>query len=405
MSFVGAVIYRFPSREINVVGVTGTKGKTSTAEVVNAILEEAGFKTALASTLRFKIDEESRRNMFKMTMPGRFFIQRFLRQAVKKKCTHAVIEITSEAQVQRRNRYIFLDALIFTNISPEHIESHGSYENYLNAKLEIAKSLENSRKPRTILVVNRDDKESAKFMAVEAKEKLAFSLTDAEPWKTSDDGGEFTFRGVPIKTKLPGKFNIYNILSASTYALSQKIEPSVIKKAVENLDQILGRVEKIRLDPKHPLFSRQDFSVVVDYAHTGDSLRQFYEVFGATRKICILGNTGGGRDTWKRGEMARIAEEHCDSIILTNEDPYDDGPMSIVNEMAKAITKKPLKIIIDRREAIREAISQARTGDFVLITGKGTDPFIMEANGKKTPWSDAKVAREELEKRLSQFKL
>lgn len=399
MSFLGAFFYHFPSREINVIGVTGTKGKTSTVEIINAILEKAGYKTALASTLRFKIDKESKRNMYKMTMPGRFFIQKFLREAINKKCTHVIVEITSEAQVQYRNRYLFLDTLIFTNISPEHIESHGSYENYLKAKLAIAQSLENSRKKRAILVVNSDDKEADKFLALNIKEKYTYAISEKMPWKTNDSGGELTFRDTTINTKLPGKFNIYNILAGATYAETQKIPLQTIKSAVEKLDIIFGRVEKIRLDSANPLSTKQDFTVVVDYAHTPDSLDQFYGVFSG-KLTCILGNTGGGRDTWKRTEMAKIAERHCETIILTNEDPYDDDPMGIVEEMKKAITKKPVKIIIDRREAIREALSNAKKDDVILITGKGTDPYIMEANGKKTPWSDAEIAREEIEKLL-----
>ncbi len=134
ITFVGAVIYRFPSKKIHVVGVTGTKGKSSTAEFANAILEEAGFKTALSNTIRFKIGNETKPNMYKMSMPGRFFMQKFLRDAVNAGCTHAVIEVTSEGAKQFRNKFIDLDALIFTNIAPEHIESHGSFENYVKSK-------------------------------------------------------------------------------------------------------------------------------------------------------------------------------------------------------------------------------------------------------------------------------
>ncbi|HYF29045.1 MAG TPA: cyanophycin synthetase, partial [Candidatus Paceibacterota bacterium] len=140
----------------------------------------------------------------------------------------------------------------------------------------------------------------------------------------------------------------------------------------------------------------QGFQAVVDYAHTPDSLAALYSAYPG-RKICVLGNTGGGRDTWKRPEMGRIADEACDEVILTNEDPYDEDPRAIVEAMAAGMKRAP-KIIMDRREAIGAALSLARPGDAVLITGKGTDPYIMEANGKKTPWSDAAVVREELKK-------
>ena len=142
LALVGEMIYRSPGKKIKVVAVTGTKGKTSTAEFINAILEEAGKKTALAGTLRFKIAEKSEPNKFKMTMPGRFFTQKFLRRAVDAKCEYAILEISSEAAKQYRHRFIDLNALVFTNMAPEHLESHGSYEKYLKAKLSIAKALE-----------------------------------------------------------------------------------------------------------------------------------------------------------------------------------------------------------------------------------------------------------------------
>jgi UDP-N-acetylmuramoyl-L-alanyl-D-glutamate--2,6-diaminopimelate ligase len=151
------------------------------------------------------------------------------------------------------------------------------------------------------------------------------------------------------------------------------------------------------LDPLDPARDKQDFNVIVDYAHTPDSLQKLYDVFQNTRRICVLGNTGGGRDTWKRDEMAQIAENECDQVILTNEDPYDDDPQQIINDMAGVMDTKPI-IIMDRREAIAKALSLAKTGDSVLITGKGTDPYIMGPNNIKIPWDDATVTREELRK-------
>ena len=144
----------------------------------------------------------------------------------------------------------------------------------------------------------------------------------------------------------------------------------------------------------------QDFLAVVDYAHTPDSLQALYDAFPNRRKICVLGNTGGGRDTWKRPEMGAIADAECESVILTNEDPYDENPENIVNAMASGMKRKP-RIVMDRRDAIREALSLAKAGDVVLISGKGADPYIMGPHGTKTPWSDATVVREELEKLLS----
>ncbi|MFA6338586.1 MAG: UDP-N-acetylmuramyl-tripeptide synthetase [Candidatus Paceibacterota bacterium] len=388
LAFVGAVIYRFPSKKIKVVAITGTKGKTSTAELVNSILEEAGYKTALAGTLRIKIGNTSRPNLFKMTMPGRFFVQKFLRNTVDDKCDYAIIEMTSEGAKQFRHKFIDLDAFIFLNISPEHIESHGSYEKYLDAKLSLANSLAQSDKKRKVLVVNTDDKEASKFLAVPVLEKYSFSIIQAEPYLVKKDGVELTFQGAKISSALRGKFNIYNILAATTFATTQNIPTEKIVRGVEKLKEIKGRVQSI--------YAGQNFDVVVDYAHTADSLTKLYETFGDQRKICVLGNTGGGRDKWKRPEMAKVAEKYCDEIILTNEDPYDEDPEEIIKEMSDAIENKNFEKIIDRREAIRHALKIARSGDVVLITGKGTDPYIMGKNGSKIPWSDAGVVTEEL---------
>ena len=159
--------------------------------------------------------------------------------------------------------------------------------------------------------------------------------------------------------------------------------------ALATLPPVQGRVEHID--------AGQDFLVVVDYAHTPDSLQALYGAFPAQKKICVLGNTGGGRDTWKRPLMGRIADESCEKVILTNEDPYDEDPRAIVDAMASEM-KHPPEIIMDRREAIRHALTVARHSDAVLISGKGTDPFIMGANGSRLPWSDAQVVREELER-------
>src|SRR3989338_6120983 len=189
LAALGALIYRFPSRQIYVVGITGTKGKTTTTEIVNFIFEEAGFKTAIASTLRFKIGDKEKRNLFKMTMPGRFFMQKFLREAVDAGCSHVVLEITSEGAKQFRHKFIYPDALIFTNLAPEHIESHGSFNNYLKAKLSIAEELDN--REGAVMIANIDDKEAEKFLALNIKNKIPYSLNDAIAVKATEKGSSF----------------------------------------------------------------------------------------------------------------------------------------------------------------------------------------------------------------------
>ncbi|MEK7646318.1 MAG: UDP-N-acetylmuramyl-tripeptide synthetase [Patescibacteria group bacterium] len=402
LSFVAALVYRFPSRHIKIIGVTGTKGKSSTVEILSAILEESGYKTALSNTIRFKIGAASSENLYKMSMPGRFFVQHLIRQAVDAQCDYLILEMTSQGALLHRHRFINLDALVFTNLSPEHIEAHGSYENYRDSKLSICRTLKSSSKKGCAIIANGDDPESSHFLACEADTKTTFGLSDAEPYTIKKDGIDFTYQGQKISSPLSGLFNLYNILAAATAARSQQVLPETVARAVSKFSGILGRVQKIEADPAFAKASagKQDFTVIVDYAHTPDSLEKLYQVFQSSRKICVLGGTGGGRDTWKRTEMGRIADTYCDEIILTDEDPYDEDPKKIVDDVASGITTKKPTILMDRREAIREAITRAKTGDTVLISGKGTDPYIMGPEGTKTEWSDAKVAREELEKIL-----
>lgn len=389
LSFLAALWYRFPSRKIKVIGVTGTKGKSSTVELINAMLTEAGYKTALSDTIRFKVGDLSSENLYKMSMPGRFAVQKLIRKAVNNGCTYMVIEMTSQGALLYRHRFIELDAFVFTNLSYEHVEAHGSYEKYVLSKLSICENMKRSHKKDKVIITNADDKESYRFTACASDRKMSFGANDAQPYTLKKDGSQFTYEGKLVSTRLSGLFNIYNILAAATAAKSQGIQSAEIVRAVERFDGIPGRVQRIDVG--------QDFTVIVDYAHTPDSLEKLYQVFQSSKSICVLGGTGGGRDKSKRAVMGKIADEYCDDIILTNEDPYDEDPKEIIDEVASGITSQMPSIIIDRRAAIKEALKRAQTGDTVLITGKGTDPFIMGPKGERLPWNDARVVREELE--------
>ena len=392
-SLVGALYYHHPSREITVIGVTGTKGKSTVAELISALLEADGKRTAVAGTIRFKIDEHSEPNLYKMTMPGRFFVQKFLRRAVDAGCDVVILEMTSEAVKQYRHKYIDLDALVFTNLSPEHIESHGSFEKYVAAKFELARSLEVSiKRPRSV-IANSDDAHGELFLSVDVEQKIPYSLKDTELYTLKKEGVSIVLEGVTIRTPLVGLFNVYNSLAAIACARAFGVSLKTCISAFSELPPIHGRVEQF-ISPKG---SHKNVTAVVDYAHTPDSLLQLYQAFPKDYKICILGNTGGGRDTWKRPEMGKIASEYCAQIILTNEDPYDENPLSIVESMRRGIEdQSKVHIIMDRREAIRTALTEAPDNSVVLISGKGTDPYIMGPRNSKIPWSDATVVREEM---------
>ncbi len=386
--------YGFPARRLVVIGVTGTKGKSSVAEMLYAIFTAAGHRTALAGTIRFAVGEESRPNLFKMTLPGRGFIQKFLAEALTKKCTHVVIEITSEATLQYRHLYLNLDGLIVTNIRPEHIESHGSFKKYVEAKRSIVDALVRSPKHSKILVANSDIAETREFLSAPVSRTIGFSANELKNISGDERSMRFEYKETPFSLPLPGVFNAMNALSAIKLGEALGIPLSTASRALAALTPIRGRVEHVD--------AGQDFLVVVDYAHTPDSLRALYDAFPHHRKICVLGNTGGGRDKGKRPLMGAIADELCEKVILTNEDPYDEDPRGIVEMMARDMKRAP-EIIMDRRSAIRSAIRSARPGDAVLISGKGTDPYIMGPRGSKEPWSDAVVVREELERLLAEI--
>lgn len=389
LSYIASLAYGNPSKRLIVVGVTGTKGKSSTIEFANAIFEAAGWKTALTSSIRLKIAGDSKPNTMRMTMAGRFFLQRFFDLASRNGCRIAFVEMTSEGARQFRHRFIELDALIFTNLAPEHIESHGSLQAYAEAKLEIGKQLARSEKRPRLMIANADDKQSVHFLALPVDKPLPFSLRNAAPYSSDEHGGSFRFEGRDITIQQPGEFSLMNALAAATLARAMDISLDAIAQGLASVAKIPGRAERID--------EGQAFPVIVDYAHTPESLKAIYTAYGKHHRICVLGSTGGGRDTWKRPVMGGIADAMCDSVIVTNEDPYDEDPRGIADALASGMKRKP-EIIMDRRLAIRRALEIARSDSAILITGKGTDPCICGPRGTKTPWSDAQVAREELKR-------
>jgi UDP-N-acetylmuramoyl-L-alanyl-D-glutamate--2,6-diaminopimelate ligase len=383
LALLGAVIFGFPgkSKKMKIIGVTGTSGKSTTVDFITRILEEAGNKVASVSSIRFKVGEKEWENKYKMTMPGRFVIQKLLSQAKKADCKYVILEVTSEGIRQFRHKFINFDTAIFTNLTPEHIESHGGFENYKNEKLKLFKATKN------IHVINADDENSKDFLNIPAKQKITFSFKDAKNIDTKN-GISFEFNNQKFNLNLSGEFNIYNALSAICTAKAYGISLEVCKKALEKAKGISGRMEVVAESP---------IKIIVDYAHTPAQLEAVYKTFKDESLICVLGSCGGGRDKWKRPVLGEIAQKYCKEIIITNEDPYDENPMEIIDQVAKTAGSKA-KRISDRKEAIETSIKSAKPGDVVVITGKGSEPWMCLANGKKIPWSDRQIAKTALQK-------
>ncbi|HOK35531.1 MAG TPA: UDP-N-acetylmuramoyl-L-alanyl-D-glutamate--2,6-diaminopimelate ligase [Candidatus Pacearchaeota archaeon] len=406
-SFFSALFYGFPSRHLKVIGVTGTKGKSTTVEMISKILEENGQKVASLSSIEFKINKTSEKNLFKMTMPGRGYVQKFLRKAVRAHCQYAIIEVTSEGILQYRHKFINFEAAVFTNLAPEHIERHGSFENYRKAKGKLFEAT------KRIHILNLDDPNVDYFLNIPAERKIGFTLKESkksvdtlvkgENLEIKDWESKFFVEGIEFNLHLPGIFNTYNALCAIATALSQSVPLSTSKKALEKIKGVPGRME---------LVIREPFKVIVDYAHTPQSLAEVYETLRKqktkskiqnTKLICVLGSCGGGRDKWKRPKLGEIAAKYCDEIIITNEDPYDEDPSQILSMIKSGISNSQFPMtnfyeILDRREAINKALKLAKSGDTVIITGKGCEPWMCIENGKKISWDDRKIVKEEFEK-------
>ena len=372
-----------------VIGVTGTSGKSTTVDFIARILEEAGQKVASMSSVRFKIGDREWKNELKMTMPGRFKIQKFFKQAIQSKCKYAVLEVTSEGIKQFRHKFIDFNTAVFTNLSPEHIESHGGFENYRNEKLKLFKATKN------LHIINADDENADYFAKIRASKKYYFGVKSkkadliAEHVVSKYDGMGFVVNGTQFKLDLMGEFNVYNALAAISVGLTQGISLEVCKKALEKISNIPGRMDIVAKEP---------FLAIVDYAHTPEQLEQVYKSLSLKPLICVLGSCGGGRDTWKRPVLGKVASQYCKEIIITNEDPYDEDPLEIMEQIASGInsevTPNSYHIVLDRKEAIKKAVSMAKPGDALIITGKGSEIWMCLAGGIKIPWSDKEIVKE-----------
>jgi UDP-N-acetylmuramoyl-L-alanyl-D-glutamate--2,6-diaminopimelate ligase len=402
-AFAGSVLFGHPSRKLFVVGVTGTKGKSTALEFMGAVLESAGKKTALSSTVYQRVLDRTSRNLSGNSMPGRFFLQSFLRKAAAAGAEYALLEVTSQGVVQHRHKFIDWDAAVFTNLAPEHIESHGSFENYRAAKVSFFEYLARSRKPKKYLFVNGNDA-NFQYFTEAASGVPGGTLYQYKREKFVEkclkNGLNLTSREKRAKANdwLASDFNLDTAAAGLAFAESQNISWNVFQKALLKFKGLVGRMEVVQKEP---------FTAIVDGAHTPDSLEKAYQnarpevVFGSSggKMICILGSAGGGRDVWKRPAMGKIAAQYCDVIILSDEDPYDEDPDGILEQIKYGIDEaenprvkeENVLKILDRREALKKAVSLAEKGDTVIATGKGSEMSIHIAKKKTIPWNEKEI--------------
>ncbi|MFH1430773.1 MAG: Mur ligase family protein [Candidatus Uhrbacteria bacterium] len=367
--------FRNPSKRLVVVGVTGTHGKSSVVMLLGHVLHETGYRAGWISTATMCDGKRTWLNDLKMTMPGRFQLQRFLRTLVANGCTHAIVETSSEGIAQHRHRGIDYDVAVLLNLAPEHIESHGGFERYRAAKARLFAHTARGSKAKRFAILPADLKYSSEFSG--------YPFTDIRKFDAAD------VRAV----RLPAPIAAFPENAAAVMAVCAilGIPEDRVVAALETTAPLPGRMERIE--------AGQPFEVIVDYAHTPHALEAVYRSLAVPsgKTVHVLGGVGGGRDKWKQPEMGRAAAQHAEVVIVTNEDPYDDDPMQIIRAVADGARGRgsaEVEEILDRREAIARSLSLAKEGDRIIVSGKGCEQAICGPHGSKTPWDDRKVIRE-----------
>ncbi|WP_047151550.1 UDP-N-acetylmuramoyl-L-alanyl-D-glutamate--2,6-diaminopimelate ligase [Aneurinibacillus tyrosinisolvens] len=375
--------YGQPTRELKVIGVTGTNGKTTTTHLIERILSEAGHKTGIIGTIEMRLEEEAVE--VKNTTPEAHDLQQAFRWMRNSGAEYAAIEVSSHALDMGRVRGIQFSTAVFTNLTQDHLDYHETMEKYLYAKGLLFSQLGNEydRKRMKFAVINADDPASEMLFKYTAAQVITYGINKEADMRAHDisitaEGTRLrveTFKGsVDLKLKVIGNFNVYNTLAALSVCLLEGIPLEQIRDSLERIEGVRGRFE--RLD------AGQNYTVIVDYAHTPDSLENVLKTIGEFAKgkvYCIVG-CGGDRDKTKRPLMASIAAKYADMAIITSDNPRSEEPEAIINDMVAGLTKdgvdtKRYRAITDRREAIRFAIGQANKEDVVLIAGKGHETY------------------------------
>lgn len=388
IAYLANALYGFPSRTMTVIGVTGTDGKTTTSSLLYHILQESGEKAALISTVGAFMEGKRYSVGFHVTTPSPFFLQRYIKKAHDCHTKYLVLEVTSHALDQNRIAGINFDATILTNITHEHLDYHGSYANYVNAKVKLLlKSSFN--------VVNLDD---ASFPFVKKRVPIDTLYTYSLASKDAD----ITLKNFDLKINLFGDFNKSNALAAVAIAKRLGISDAAIKKGLLSFSAPDGRQE---------IIEASDYKVIIDFAHTPNAFEQMLpearKILGDSGRLIHVFGSAGMRDSLKRPKMGEISSRNADVIILTAEDPRVESVSSINSQIKKGIDKKFKELrkedyvgqrdvvieIEDRKEALRFAVSIAKRGDVVIATGKGHEQSMNLGNGE-LPWDEKKIIKD-----------
>jgi len=430
--------YGFPARQIKVIGVTGTDGKTTTCQMVAKILQTAGKKVALASTINFIIDGQEEKNLSHYTTESSFAVQKFIRKAVEAGCEYLVLEVSSHSLDQHRVWGIQFQTAVITNVTREHLDYHRTMEKYRQAKGKLFKNLKSNfqfsilnfksqpkadppreeifndkilNKNKKISVVNLDMESPEEFLNFDADEKYGYTtkisnfkfqisnlnIVYAENIELGISGSEFTIQAVRFALHLPGLFNVENALAATCVALWEGIDLALASEALSEIRAVAGRMEAVEND--------LGVNILVDFALTPNALEKLYGLLFSVKKegskiIAILGSCGD-RDQGKRPLMGEIVAKYADVVILTNEEPYHEEPQAIIDQIFAGIKNKVenenLWRILDRRSAIAKALSLAKKDDIICVTGMGSLESMVDGD-KKLPWNDRKVIEEELKR-------
>ena len=395
MASISSHFYGHPSEKLNVIGVTGTNGKSTVAFIINSILKTLGHNTGMLGTIYYDIAGEIIKG--ERTTPESVDIQRFMREVVDRGGDFFVMEVSSASVCEKRVLEIKFSDTIFTNLSHEHLEYHKTFENYKNAKLEFFKLAAQTGAKAFINIDDPHGKDFIKtFLKFGGKQLITYGLEfgnndfphyTAEDISLSISGSTFTIRwngnSIRAKTHLVGKHNIYNVLAAFAVIHSYQFSPEDIIEAIGEITYIPGRLERIK---------KGDVNIFIDYAHTPEALKQVSKTLKELGKgrILVVFGAGGDRDKEKRPLMGAVASRFADFIILTSDNPRSEDPEKIVEDIARGIEDKEYIVEIDRKKAIKKAYEVSKPGDTILIAGKGHEDY-QEIAGKKSHFSDKEV--------------